>query len=586
MDRSGKEYRIDMKELLLGNAAIARGAYEAGVRVISAYPGTPSTEISEEAAKYEEIYAEWAPNEKVALETAIGSAIAGARSMAVMKHVGVNVAADPLFTASYTGVNAGLVIVAADDPGMHSSQNEQDSKFYARSSFIPLLEPGDSEEARIYVKKAFEISEKFDVPVMLRTTTRIAHSRGFVTLQPRDEVALRDYQKDIPKYVMMPALAQKKHVIVEERNKRVAEYSDTSDLNTEEILDRSLGIVCSGAVYRYVKEVLPKASVFKIGMVYPLPLNKIAAFAKKVKRLVVIEELEPFFEDAMKAAGIACEGKNLFSHVGEILASDIRKALCDGKAASSPEKNLPARPPVLCAGCPHRGVFYVLNQLKKTVTGDIGCYTLGATSPLCAVDTVVCMGASVSMNHGMEKARGRDFSKNTIAVIGDSTFIHSGITGLIHAVYNQSNITVMILDNSTTGMTGHQDHPATGKTLKGNDTYALDLEALCKSVGVASVVTVDSFDLDGLEKAVKAESARDGVSVIIAKRPCALKVKLSLPPAHVEHCKNCKMCLKLACPAIASGKDGVQIDESLCVGCGLCAKVCKFSAIQMGKSKK
>lgn len=569
-----------MKKLMLGNAALARGAYEANVRVVSAYPGTPSTEISEEVAKYDEVYAEWAPNEKVALEVAIGSSIAGARSMACMKHVGLNVAADPLFTVSYTGINAGLVIVVADDPGMHSSQNEQDSRFYARSSYIPMLEPSSSEESRIFVKKAYELSEKFDTPVLIRTSTRIAHSQGFVNLEEPEKHALQPYQKQIDKYVMMPGLARKRHVVVEKRRTAINAYAEEYELNVEEINDTDIGIVCSGAVYQYVKEVLPNASVFKLGMVYPLPLNRIADFAKKVRRLIVIEELEPFFENQLKAYGIACEGKSIFSNIGEILAGDIRSRLLGEKSNLSPVESLPPRPPVMCAGCPHRGTFYILKKLNKVVTGDIGCYTLGAVAPLQAVDSVVCMGASIGMSHGMQKARGKEFAKNVVAVIGDSTFIHSGITGLINAVYNNSDTTLMILDNSTTGMTGHQDHPATGITLKGEHTYQLDLVDLVKAVGVSNVQIVDSFDLEKLEKVIEEESNKKGVSVIIAQRPCVLLKKDFKKPLVIDGCKNCKVCLKLGCPAIVGSGNGVVIDESLCVGCGLCQKVCKFGAIK------
>lgn len=568
---------------MLGNAAIARGAYEAGVRVVSAYPGTPSTEVSECIAAYDEVYAEWAPNEKVAFEVAVGASFAGARSMVCMKHVGVNVAADPMFTAAYTGVNGGLVILAADDPGMHSSQNEQDTRFYARSAHIPMLEPSDSQEAKEFTKLAFELSEKYDTPVFLRTTTRLAHSQSLVEEEDRVEVPLRPYVKDVAKYTMMPSSAIGRHVVVEARENRLAADVNGFDIIREEMGDTSLGIVCSGVVYEYVKEALPQASVLKLGMVHPLAIDRVRAFAAKVKRLVVVEELEPFFENQLKANGIACEGKNLFSKQGELSVAIIREKLL-GEKLNVEKQDLPVRPPVMCAGCPHRGVFYVLSKLKLTVSADIGCYTLGAQPPLCAVDTVVCMGASVGIAHGFEKAIGREQSKHTVAVIGDSTFIHSGITGLINAVYNKSNITLIILDNSTTGMTGHQQHPATGLTLKQEPAKILDIVALCKTVGCDSVRVVDSYDLAAVEKAVKEEVASDGVSVIVAKRPCALLDKNYPAPCTISDCRKCGMCFKLGCPAIEKQEDGsARINASLCVGCGLCEKVCKFGAIKEGR---
>lgn len=572
-----------MRKLMLGNEAVARGAYEAGVRVVSSYPGTPSTEVSECIAGYDEVYAEWAPNEKVALEVAVGASIAGARSMACMKHVGVNVAADPMFTAAYTGVNGGLVILAADDPGMHSSQNEQDTRFYARSAHLPLLEPADSQEAKDFTKLAFELSEKYDTPVIVRTTTRLAHSQSFVETGDRAEVPLRDYVKDVTKYTMMPSSAIGRHVVVEAREKRLAEDVNGFGIVREEMRDDALGVVCSGVVYQYVREALPEASVLKLGVVYPVALGKVKEFASKVKRLVVVEELEPFIEDTLKAAGIACEGKNIFSLQGELSTAIIKEKLLDIKIETE-KKDLPVRPPVMCAGCPHRGVFYILNKLKLTVSADIGCYTLGAQPPLAAVDTVVCMGASVGIAHGFEKARGREQSNKTVAVIGDSTFIHSGITGLINAVYNKSNITLIILDNSTTGMTGHQQHPATGLTLKQEPAKILDIVALCKTVGCDSVRVTDSYDLGDLEKIIKEETARDGVSVIVAKRPCALLDRNYPPACTVEDCRRCGMCFRLGCPAIEKQADGsAKINAALCVGCGLCAKVCRFGAIKEGR---
>lgn len=572
-----------MRKLMLGNEAVARGAYEAGVRVVSSYPGTPSTEVSECIAGYDEVYAEWAPNEKVALEVAVGASIAGARSMACMKHVGVNVAADPMFTAAYTGVNGGLVILAADDPGMHSSQNEQDTRFYARSAHLPLLEPADSQEAKDFTKLAFELSEKYDTPVIVRTTTRLAHSQSFVETGDRAEAPLRDYVKDVTKYTMMPSSAIGRHVVVEAREKRLAEDVNGFGIVREEMRDDALGVVCSGVVYQYVREALPEASVLKLGVVYPVALGKVKKFASKVKRLVVVEELEPFIEDTLKAAGIACEGKNIFSLQGELSTAIIKEKLL-GVEIETEKKDLPVRPPVMCAGCPHRGVFYILNKLKLTVSADIGCYTLGAQPPLAAVDTVVCMGASVGIAHGFEKARGREQSNKTVAVIGDSTFIHSGITGLINAVYNKSNITLIILDNSTTGMTGHQQHPATGLTLKQEPAKILDIVALCKTVGCDSVRVTDSYDLGDLEKIIKEETARDGVSVIVAKRPCALLDRNYPPACTVEDCRRCGMCFRLGCPAIEKQADGsAKINAALCVGCGLCAKVCRFGAIKEGR---
>ena len=561
-----------MKKLMLGNEAIARGAFEAGVRVVSAYPGTPSTEVSEYISKYPEVYAEWAPNEKVAFEVAAGASYAGARSMVCMKHVGVNVAADPMFTAAYTGVNGGLVILAADDPGMHSSQNEQDTRFYARSAHIPMLEPADSAEAKEFTKLAFELSEKYDTPVFVRTTTRLAHSQSFVEEEERQEVPLRPYVKDVSKYTMMPSSAIGRHVVVEAREDRLAADVNGFEINREEMRDDSLGVICSGVVYEYVK----------MGMVYPLAVEKAREFAKKVKRLVVVEELEPFMENQLKAHGVMCEGKNLFSKQGELSVAIIKEKLL-GVQTKAEKLDLPVRPPVMCAGCPHRGVFYILNKLKLTVSADIGCYTLGAQPPLAAVDTVLCMGASVGMAHGFEKARGREQSEHTVAVIGDSTFIHSGITGLINAVYNMSNITLIILDNSTTGMTGHQQHPATGLTLKQQPAPVLDIVALCRTVGCASVRVVDSYDLAEVEKAVKEEVKRDGVSVIVAKRPCALLDRNYPPACKVEDCRKCGMCFRLGCPAIEKQEDGsARINASLCVGCGLCSKVCRFGAIKEG----
>ena len=569
-----------MKELMLTNKAIARGAYEAGVKVLSAYPGTPSTEIAENFAKHDGVYAEWAPNEKVALEVAIGAAMAGGRAMACMKHVGVNVAADPLFTVAYTGINAGLVLVVADDPGMHSSQNEQDSRFYARSAHIPMLEPSDAQEGKEFVKLAYALSEKFDTPVMLRETTRVAHSHGFVEICDREELPLRPYKKDASKNVMMPSNAIKRHVVVEERDKALSAYVNELPCNRAEYTSpEEIGVVCSGVVYEYVKEALPFVNVYKVGTAYPLPIESIKEFANRVKALYVIEELEPYMEDALKAAGIACIGKELFSLQGEITTPKIRAVFGLENADTAEAEQVPARPPVMCAGCPHRGVFYVLNKLKLTVNGDIGCYTLGAVPPLSAVDTCVCMGASVGMAHGFKKAT--DGESHNVAVIGDSTFLHSGVTGLINAVYNQSGITLIILDNSTTGMTGHQQHPATGKNLMGEAAPIVLLDALCKACGVKDLAVVDAYDVKAVERAVKAAISSKEVSVIIAQRPCALLDKSTKPTVGVENCRDCGICMRLGCPAISKGENGVKIDQIQCVGCEVCVNVCPFGALSL-----
>ena len=578
-----------MKELMLGNEAVARGAYEAGVRVAVAYPGTPSTEITENMAKYskDEVYCEWAPNEKVALEVAIGASMGGARAICCMKHVGVNVAADPLFTAAYTGVRGGLVLVAADDPGMHSSQNEQDSRFYARSAHVPMLEPADSAECREYVMRAFEISEKYDTPVMLRLVTRIAHARSLVEEGVRQEIPLKDYEKDIKKYVMMPGNAKGRHVMVEAREKKLEEEIDALGFNRVEMADTKVGVVCSGSAYQYVKEALPNASVLKLGMVYPLPEKLIRDFASKVDQLLVVEELEPFFEDAIKAMGIPCSGKDKTGLQGELFVRKVGR-LFGGEADCGPAETqgVPMRPPVLCPGCPHRAVFYVLKKLGLTVAADIGCYTLGAMPPLAAVDSVVCMGASIGMALGLEKARGRDFAKKTVAVIGDSTFVHSGITGLVDMVYNQGHSTVIIVDNSTTGMTGHQPNPTTGFNVRGEIAPQLDVVKLCEAIGVPSVRVVDPFDMKELEQTIMEESEKDVPSVIIARRPCALLVKKKTAPCAIntDKCRKCGMCMKIGCPAILKAENGqVSIDASLCNGCGLCKEMCHFGAIEGGE---
>lgn len=568
-----------MKKLLLGDFAVARGAWEAGVSVAAAYPGTPSTEITEELARYDDVYSEWSPNEKVALEVGIGASIRGVRAIVSMKHVGLNVACDPLFTASYTGVNGGLVIAVADDPSVFSSQNEQDTRLTAVSAQVPVLEPSDSMEAKEFAKLAFELSERYDTPIILRLTTRVAHSQSLVELGERVVPAAKPYERNIAKYVMMPANARVKHTVVEERMQKMSQDANALPINRIEEGSKDLGIICSGGVYEYVKEALPEASVLKLGMVYPLPYDLIKKFAGSVKRCIVAEELAPHIETLVKAQGIAVEGKNVFPRCGEFSANLIRRCVLGEQAAAEPA-NVPARPPVLCAGCPHRGVFYVLSKLKLNVLGDIGCYTLGAVPPLGSMDAVVCMGASIGMTIGFDKAD-PEAHKHSVAVIGDSTFIHSGITGLIDAVYNKAKITVIILDNRTTGMTGHQNHPATGKTIKNEPTYELDLAEVCRAVGVPNVRTVDPADLAATEAAVREEVAKDEVSVIIAKRPCALLTKRLYNGFKVnENCKKCKACLKLGCPAIVNGENGITIDVSLCTECGLCKSVCKFGAIE------
>lgn len=568
-----------MKKLLLGDFAVARGAWEAGVSVAAAYPGTPSTEITEELARYDDVYSEWSPNEKVALEVGIGASIRGVRAIVSMKHVGLNVACDPLFTASYTGVNGGLVIAVADDPSVFSSQNEQDTRLTAVSAQVPVLEPSDSMEAKEFAKLAFELSERYDTPIILRLTTRVAHSQSLVELGERVVPAAKPYERNIAKYVMMPANARVKHTVVEERMQKMSQDANALPINRIEEGSKDLGIICSGGVYEYVKEALPEASVLKLGMVYPLPYDLIKKFAGSVKRCIVAEELAPHIETLVKAQGIAVEGKNIFPRCGEFSANLIRRCVLGQQSAAEPA-NVPARPPVLCAGCPHRGVFYVLSKLKLNVLGDIGCYTLGAVPPLGSMDAVVCMGASIGMTIGFDKAD-PEAHKHSVAVIGDSTFIHSGITGLIDAVYNKAKITVIILDNRTTGMTGHQNHPATGKTIKNEPTYELDLAEVCRAVGVPNVRTVDPADLAATEAAVREEIAKDEVSVIIAKRPCALLTKRLYNGFKVnENCKKCKACLKLGCPAIVNGENGITIDVSLCTECGLCKSVCKFGAIE------
>ncbi len=574
-----------MKQLLLGNAAAARGLYEAGVAVASSYPGTPSTEITEELAKFDAVTCEWAPNEKVAMEVAFGASLAGKRSFCAMKHVGLNVAADPLFTVSYTGVNAGMVIAVADDAGMHSSQNEQDSRHYARSAKLPMLEPADSAEALGFAKLAYTLSEQFDCPVLLKMCTRIAHSQSVVETGARVEPPAKPYEKNIAKYVMMPANAIRRHPHVEQRMAALADWAETADVNrVEPGADRSMGIVTSSTSYQYVKEVCgDRFPVLKLGMVWPLPEKKLRDFAAGVDKLVIVEELDSFIETYCRELGLPCVGKALFPPLGEfsqnLVAEKLGLPVPQGAALSVP---IPARPPVMCAGCPHRGLLYTLARNKCTVLGDIGCYTLGAVAPLSAMEMTLCMGASVSALHGFNKALGAAAEGKTVAVIGDSTFMHSGMTGLADIAYNQSNSTVIILDNSITGMTGHQQNPTTGYNIKGDPAGKIDLEALCRAMGFRRVRVVDPYDLAACDKAVKEELAAAEPSVIISRRPCALlKYVKHAPPLKVDadKCIGCKSCMRIGCPAISVRSGKARIDATLCVGCGVCSQLCKVGAL-------
>lgn len=573
-----------MKQLMLGNAAVARGLYEAGCSVASSYPGTPSTEITEEAAKYDAIYCEWAPNEKVAMETAFGACLAGKRSFCGMKHVGLNVAADPLFTISYTGVNAGMVIAVADDAGMHSSQNEQDSRHYAIAAKVPMLEPSDSAEALAFAKRAYEISEEFDTPVILKMCTRVSHSQSLVELGERTEVE-KPYEKNIAKYVMMPGNAIRRHPVVEERTRKLTEFAETCDLNRVEMGGTSMGVITSSTSYQYVKEVFgDSVSVLKLGMVNPLPVKLILDFASKVDKLVVVEELDSVIEDHCRKLGLKVWGKNVLPLEGEfsqnLVASKLGGTVHTGKTL---EDAIPPRPPVMCAGCPHRGLFYTLNKNKCTVLGDIGCYTLGAVAPLSAMDMTLCMGGSISGIHGFNKARGAETEGKTVAVIGDSTFMHSGMTGLANIAYNQSNSTVIILDNSITGMTGHQQNPTTGYNIKGDPAGKIDLESLCKAMGFNRVRVVDPYDLKACDQAVKKELAANEPSVIISRRPCALLkyVKHNAPlKVNKDKCIGCKSCMKIGCPAISIKEGKAWVDNTLCVGCGVCEQLCPVGAFE------
>lgn len=577
-----------MKELLIGNAAIARGLYEAGVKVVSSYPGTPSTEITEFAAKYDEIYCEWAPNEKVATEVAFGASLGGARSACAMKHVGLNVAADPLFTLSYTGVRGGMVICVADDPAMHSSQNEQDSRHYAIAAKVPMLEPADSAEAYNFAKKAFDLSEKFDTPVMLRMCTRIAHCQSIVEIGERQERDLIPYEKQPEKYIMMPGYAKKKHPIVELRTKALTEFAENCEFNKVYFAENNdIGIVTSGTCYQYVKEVFgDSVSVYKLGLINPMPVKSLIDFASKVKRLIVVEELDPIIETHLRSLGLNPEGKSLFSNIGEFSQKDIKKVLIEKVEDSiSADTAIPNRPPVMCPGCPHRGIYFVLSKLNLTVLGDIGCYTLGATPPLNALDSTLCMGASVSGIHGFNKARGTDSENKTVCVIGDSTFMHSGMTGLVNIAYNASNSVVIILDNSITGMTGHQQNPTTGYNIKGDPAAKVNLEELCHSLGINRVRVVDPYNLEECENAVKEELAVSEPSVIISRRPCMLLKYVKAKPSLTvdsDKCRSCKNCMRLGCPALSFKDSKAVIDATQCVGCGVCEQMCRFDAIKEG----
>ena len=576
-----------MKKLMIGNEAVARGLYEGGIGLVSSYPGTPSTEITEFLSTYDDIHSEWAPNEKVAAEVAFGASLGGMRTACAMKHVGLNVAADPLFTLSYTGVTGGMVICVADDPAMHSSQNEQDSRHYAIAAKVPMLEPADSAEALAFARDAFALSEQFDTPVLLRMCTRVAHSQSVVEIGERVAVETKPYVKNGAKYIMMPGNAKKRHPVVEERTKALAAYAEECPYNRVEMGGTKIGIITSGTCYQYVKEVFgDSVSVLKIGMPYPLPEKLFRDFADKVEKLYVIEELDGIIETHCRNLGLCVIGKELFSPIGEYSQGSIRAAFgMEQPSVTALDAALPMRPPMMCAGCPHRGIYYTLAKNKVTVIGDIGCYTLGAQPPLSAVDSTLCMGASVSGVHGFNLAQGEDAAKKTVAVIGDSTFMHSGMTGLVNIAYNASNSTVIILDNSITGMTGHQQNPTTGYNIKGDPAAKVDLEALCHALGIARVRVVDPYDLAACDAAVKEELAAKEPSVIISRRPCVLlKSVKTAPPLRVneDKCKKCKKCATLGCPAISIKGGKAAIDQTLCVGCEVCVGLCKFGAIEKG----
>ena len=574
-----------MKTLMLGNEAVARGLYEAGCSFVSSYPGTPSTEITECVAKYEEVYAEWAPNEKVALEAAFGACLAGKRSFCAMKHVGLNVAADPLFTISYTGVNAGLLIGVADDAGMHSSQNEQDSRHYAQAAKIPMLEPSDSAEALSFAKLAYDLSEEYDTAVLIKMCTRVSHSQSVVETGERILPEQKKFEKNPVKYIMMPGNAKKRHPEIEARTKALTAWAETAEINRiEEGSDKSCGIITSSTCYQYVKEACGDTyPVLKLGMIWPMPEQKIRDFAASVDKLVVVEELDGFIETHCKNLGLSVSGKDMFTNIGELSQNLVKEKLGkEVQAGASLDENIPARPPVMCAGCPHRSIFYVLKKMNLTVLGDIGCYTLGAVPPLGAIDTTVCMGASVSGLHGFIKAGNEEYAGRTVAVIGDSTFIHSGITGLVNIAYNESNATVIILDNSITGMTGHQQNPTTGYNLKGDPCTKIDLESLCHAVGIKRVRVIDPYDMAACQTAIEEELSAKEPSVIISRRPCALLKYVKHPGAissDMEKCKGCKACMNIGCPAISMENGKAKIDATLCVGCGVCKQLCKFDAL-------
>lgn len=578
-----------MKQLMLGNQAVARGLYESGCKVVSSYPGTPSTEITEYISKYDEIYSEWAPNEKVAMEVAIGASIGGARAFCAMKHVGLNVAADPLFTVSYTGINGGLVIAVADDQGMHSSQNEQDTRNYAIAAKVPMLQPSDSRECVEFIDLAYSISEQYDTPVILGLSTRVSHSQSIVETGERKEIPLKEYKKDPSKYVMMPAAARGRHVVVEKRHLDLVQLAEKTPLNRVEMGDTKIGIITCGIAYQYVKEAMPDASVLKLGIVNPLPVELIKDFASKVDKLYVVEELDPVIETHCRKIGLDVVGKELFPICGEFSQRTVMERLSQAPQAGGefPEQ-VPVRPPVLCPGCPHRGIFYVLKKLGVMVSGDIGCYTLGALPPLSSMDTTLCMGASISGLHGFNKARGEESTKKSVAVIGDSTFIHSGITGLIDITYNRGNSTVIILDNSITGMTGHQHNPTTGCDIKGNPSPSVSIEEICRAVGVKRVSVVDPNNMKQTEQVIRQELEAEEPSVVIVRRPCALLKSVKHAPALVvnrDKCINCKICFRIGCPAIYTDGGNTTIDPTLCVGCGQCTQLCPKNAIEAGEVK-